>query len=105
MPQTYKCPNCDYEVQLEAHEAAEVGTPICSECDVQCELIDIAPLLQLFAELGLSDDALDDLVHESKAGEASTINNGGASAQLDYLVEAWGATDLRAKLLEIAGGC
>lgn len=30
---------------------------------------------------------LDDLVHDTKSGEAADINNGGIDSQIDYLLE------------------
>lgn len=102
MSQTFKCPQCDYAVQLTANEAAQVGTPICSECGVECDPIETRPLLDLISALGLEEDALDELVHDAKSGEASNINNGGFTDQVDYLVEALGYADLEKQIRELA---
>ena len=102
MTQTYKCPQCDYEVQLTAHEAAQVGTPICSEHGCECNPIDTQQLTELAISLGISDDDLDDLVHDAKSNEASAINNQGVAEQIDYLVEAIGIADLEKRIRELA---
>jgi len=34
--------------------------------------------------------ALDDIVHDLKSQEASDINNGGAKAQIDYIIQVYG---------------
>jgi len=48
---------------------------------------DLQDLLNLYDELDLQDGDLDNEVHGSKSKEASDINNGGAGAQITYLLE------------------
>ena len=36
------------------------------------------------------DTDLDDIVHDLKSQEASDINNGGAKAQIDYIIQVYG---------------
>ncbi len=40
-----------------------------------------------------TQESMDELVHETKAGEAAEINNYGYDAQVRYLIEALGAKD------------
>src|SRR4051812_33113534 len=49
--------------------------------------------LEEFCAVHLAEDALDDLVHELKGSEAAAINNGGAGAQLEYILERLGAVE------------
>lgn len=46
-----------------------------------------------------TDDELDELVHEAKSHEASTINNTGPEAQVGYLVEFHGGEEAARKAL------
>lgn len=98
MSQTYKCPRCVYTVQLTTHEAAQVGTPICSDCDFDCEPIDNSMLYALAVELGI--DSLDELVCDAKIDEAANINIEGLAGQIDYLVEHLGVEALEQKIRE-----
>jgi hypothetical protein len=57
-------------------------------------------LLERLDEAG--DDALlDELVHDLKGAEASAINNGGAQAQVEYLVSQLGAGEAARQIGEI----
>ena len=47
-------------------------------------------------------DALDELVHDLKAGEASDINNSGIEGQVAYLLKALGEKDTERELEKIA---
>lgn len=62
-------------------------------------------LVQLVEESGLADDALDETVHETAASRASSINNGGPTEQIEYLVAELGAeeTERTLKTLVAAG--
>ena len=51
--------------------------------------------------LTIGGECLDELVHELKSSEASSINNGGASEQIDYIVEAMGQEAAITKLEEL----
>jgi hypothetical protein len=44
--------------------------------------------------------ALDDIVHDLKAAEASSINNDGARAQIEYILEQYGPEKGLAKIEE-----
>jgi len=48
------------------------------------------PLVQLAASLGLTDEDLDEIVHDVAAKTASDVNNGGIPRQVDYLVRQLG---------------
>jgi hypothetical protein len=48
--------------------------------------------LEEFCAAQLDEDGLDELVHDLKGKEAAAINNGGISAQLEYIAECLGAT-------------
>jgi hypothetical protein len=47
-------------------------------------------LVAIKAKFANTDHALDDHVHDAKAGEGSAINNEGLEAQFEYLYEANG---------------
>ena len=47
-------------------------------------------------------DLLDDLVHDLKSNEGSSVNNGGAVAQIAYIREAMGDEAARVQLDAIA---
>jgi hypothetical protein len=46
----------------------------------------------------LTEPDLDDLVHELKSAEASSINNGGINEQIEYIIEQLGPTDAMTKI-------
>lgn len=52
---------------------------------------------------GDTGNVLDDLVHEAKAEEAASINNDGVDAQIAYLVDSWGITDVDKTVRETLG--
>ncbi len=45
-------------------------------------------LLRLVEAAGITEEDLDELVHDFKAEEAAEINNAGLEAQLKYILEA-----------------
>jgi hypothetical protein len=49
----------------------------------------------------IGSECLDDLVHDLKSSEASSINNQGAHEQIDYIVMSLGAEEAIRKLEEI----
>ena len=56
-----------------------------------------AEIIKQLEAAGVEPHELDELVHEAKSREASAINNGGLTEQVEYLVETYGA-DLEALL-------
>ena len=50
---------------------------------------------------GIGDGLLDDIVHDLKSSEASVINNEGARAQVDYIIETLGPEQGVAEIEEI----
>lgn len=57
----------------------------------------------LAKDIGENTDALDELVHEAKAQEASAVNNEGVEAQLQFLVESWGLESTEKTVRETLG--
>ncbi len=53
-------------------------------------------------EQGIKPHQLDDLVHDVASETASAINNGGLSAQIEYLVEQIGAAETREALAQLS---
>ena len=49
-------------------------------------------------KLGIGTEALDEVVHDIKSGEAADINNGGMDSQLKFILEANGGDMHKAKL-------
>lgn len=49
---------------------------------------DLKELLRLVEAAGITEEDLDELVHELKSEEAAEINNRGLEAQLEYILEA-----------------
>jgi len=47
-------------------------------------------LIRLVEAAGITEEDLDEVVHEFKAEEAAEINNAGLEAQLEYILEACG---------------
>ena len=64
---------------------------------------DALELTKLAEKLGISEEELDEYVHEQKAKEASDINNSGLRAQIDYLVRYNGAAWTKETLRQISG--
>jgi hypothetical protein len=56
-------------------------------------------LLKRVEEAG-DDTLLDELVHDLKGAEASAVNNGGARAQVEYLVSQLGAGEVARQIQE-----
>lgn len=50
--------------------------------------------VELAKSLGISSEDLDDLVHDCVSQQASDINNGGLSAQIEYLNREIGVDEL-----------
>jgi hypothetical protein len=59
-------------------------------------------LLAAALAAGLEPADFDKAVHEAKAEEASTVNNAGLEAQLDFLIEAYGLEATRSLLEKAA---
>jgi hypothetical protein len=53
-------------------------------------------------EMGLQAEQLDDLVHDAAGQEASGINNGGLSHQVEYLVRHWGLQEAEQALAQFS---
>lgn len=51
---------------------------------------DAAELVAELESRGVDPSSLDEMVHEAKSREASSINNQGLEAQIEYLVECYG---------------
>jgi hypothetical protein len=61
-------------------------------------------LLELAERYGVAPEDVDDLVHDVHSREASDINNGGLSAQLDYLVGELGEGLAEAEIRDLVVG-
>ena len=57
----------------------------------------------LVTDLGLSDEDLDEIVHEVASKTASDVNNGGVSSQIEYLVAQLGEEETEKSLRLLAG--
>jgi hypothetical protein len=64
----------------------------------------IRPLLALAAQLGIGERGLNDLVHQLHENQASDINAGGPSAQLQYLVDRYQEDVAEGLIRKVAGG-
>jgi hypothetical protein len=60
----------------------------------------VARLLEKAEEMGLQAEQLDDLVHDAAGQEASGVNNGGLSDQVEYLVRHWGIQETEQALAQ-----
>lgn len=58
----------------------------------------LVELLQGARDQETVQENLDELVHETKAGEAAEVNNGGYDAQARYLIETLGAKEAEAEI-------
>lgn len=56
---------------------------------------------QLLKDITIEEGALDELIHDMKAREASDINNAGLEAQVEYLIESCGAEGAKEWLKEV----
>jgi hypothetical protein len=59
-------------------------------------------LLEKAEEMGLQAEQLDDLVHDAASQEASGVNNGGLSDQVEYLVRHWGLQEAEQALAQLS---
>jgi len=61
----------------------------------------LTELLRVIPDQETVQEDLDELVHETKAGEASQINNDGYDAQIRYLIEALGAAGAETEIRKL----
>ena len=58
--------------------------------------------MKQYAEsVGLSEEGLDELVHDFKSGEAAQINNDGVDSQLEYLLDQVTVDELKEEILQV----
>ena len=61
-------------------------------------------LLALATERSIGEGTLDEAVHDTVAAQASSVNNGGVSAQVQYLADALGLEEARRIIQGLAVG-
>ena len=94
---TWKCPECGHTVAISYDWLAQHGGPACEKCDCDMELEplpdivgEVSRLVDKAETAGLTEEDLDEAIHELASGAASELNNGGLDQQVKYLVEGLG---------------
>lgn len=84
-------------VEISYDWLAEHGGPVCEHCDCDMELPPIPDIAGEVSRLfdkaeaaGLTEEDLDEAVHELASNTASDVNNSGLEDQLNYLIEGLG---------------
>lgn len=74
----YICENCNKIVPPSDKNFTESGAVVCEECQKE--------MMEDNQYNGMTQEELDDLVHDAKSTEAACINNEGRDAQIAYLL-------------------
>ena len=91
----------DIQDVLQQHGLVPVDEQDCAQPVTVSQAASAAELVTWAQSQGLSPEDLDDEIHDQVGVVASNLNNRGLSAQIDFLVQQFGAVETRKLLTEV----